>query len=255
MPRNLHGRHRQGELEKSGRRRRTAYSRPGFLHAQGGPIDTSALAARAHPREPQPHSGASAGRPGARREANYRHGGSGCVAQGSHRLVDHRHQQLSAAVLGRCERQILRLRVLPELVAGAVRRRTHAPERSAIKGHGGAGADAGQVAAQGSGERGGIHERPAIRCRCKNVPRRPHGHRGERAHRKRWSLEVREDASRRADHRWARQDTVAGSLGLPHAYRRRLHRPAGIVDGRDVVARSGQRRFADDRPAQPRQPR
>ena len=42
-----------------------------------------------------------------------------------------------------------------------------------------------------------------------------------------------------------------GPVGLPHARRRRLHRPAGVVDGRDLGARSRQRRRAHHRSPQP----
>ena len=46
-----------------------------------------------------------------------------------------------------------------------------------------------------------------------------------------------------------------GPVGLPHARRRRLHRLAGVVDGRDVGARPRQRRRAHDRPPDAERPR
>ena len=48
-------------------------------------------------------------------------------------------------------------------------------------------------------------------------------------------------AGRRAGDRRPRQDLATGLVGLPHARRRRLHRIAGAVDGRDVGARPRQR--------------
>ncbi len=82
---------------------------------------------------------------------------------------------------------------------------------------------------------------------AQQVPRR--SHRGDRQgtdHRRR-PVEVGEGPDRRASHRRAWQDAAARPVGLPHAHWQRLHRIAGTVDGRHLVARPGQRRQPDPR--------
>ena len=79
---------------------------------------------------------------------------------------------------------------------------------------------------------------------CNPVPHRPDGRSRQGRDRRGRRPRVGDRAAWRAGDRRARQDAAAGPVGQPHAHRRRLHRPAGAVAGRDVGARPRQRRRA-----------
>ena len=196
-----------------------AYSAPAFYSSFGGPIDDHGLVARAPARQPRQDPDAAARRQGARREANYSHRGRRGQQAGSDRLGDHRHQQFAHPGLGRCQQQVLRVLLLPELAAGCLRRRTPAPRRGADQGAGRRGAGAGQVAGQDARGRRRLPQRAGVRRRRQGLPRRSDRGRRERPHQRRRPGEVGEGAEGCAGDRRPRQDAAAGPVGLPHARR------------------------------------
>ena len=110
--RNLHHRRRQGELEEPGGCGQRGVRDAGVLFlAQGGPIDMTAWLLERLLASPDQTLDAAARRQGARREANYPHGGRGRQQEGSDGLGDHRRQQLADPGLGGCQQQVLRLLV------------------------------------------------------------------------------------------------------------------------------------------------
>ena len=161
-----------------------AYAKPAFYSSQGGPIDMSAwllerlLASPDHTLALLPGGKAKA------EKLTTLTVGEGAAKTGNHGLGDHRHHQLPDSDLGGCQGQVLRLLVLPELAAGAIRVRTRAHDRGADEGDGGAGAGAGEGAGEDARGRRGVHECARVRCGREGVPRRSDGHRRQGAHRR-----------------------------------------------------------------------
>jgi hypothetical protein len=91
------------------------------------------------------------------------------------------------------------------------------------------------------------HERPHFRCGRRPLPRQPDRRRQPGRHLGCRSGGAGDRAAQRRTHRRRREDARTGTVGLPHARRRRLHRAAGAVDGCHVGARSGEQRQRDPR--------
>ena len=220
-----------------------SYSSPAFYVSQGGPIDIDGVVSRGAAGAARQIARPAARRQGARRQADRSRSRRRRGQTDDHALVGHRHRHLAAADLGGREQQVLR--------------------------------------ASPSGSPGCRRPTPANR-RTSRRRRRRQWRRRRRGWSRRWSpcprdrWRSRVSASSTPTRRGSSTDQTVvvdkgvitavgarasvavpagaqvidgrgktldpGPVGLPHARRRRLHRPAGAVDGRDVGARSRQRR-------------